>query len=164
MPRVILVVLGVAVTIYGFIDTLQSDDRDVRVMPKPFWATVIVLVPVLGALAWLVFGRPQPNEPNWWDSLSRGKFGTRATRARTTAPDDDAEFLSALEGPQLGLHTDEHRGPDTRQRDERRNRDDGPARPKPPGKDAPVRDDAPAHDDTRECKDDRTPPDDTPGR
>lgn len=99
MARVLLVLAGVAVTIYALVDAAQSHDADVRVMPKPYWMTVVVLVPVLGALAWLAWGRPAPDEPSWWEALARGRFGTRATSTRTSAPDDDPSFLAALGDP-----------------------------------------------------------------
>jgi hypothetical protein len=96
MARVLLVLAGVAITIYALVDAAQSHDADVRVMPKPYWLTLIILVPVLGALAWLAWGRPAPDQPSWWEALARGRFGTRATPSRTSAPDDDPAFLAAL--------------------------------------------------------------------
>jgi hypothetical protein len=99
MARVLLVLAGVAVTIYALVDAVRADDANVRVMPKPYWVTLVILVPVLGALAWLTWGRPVPDQPNWWEDLARGRFGTRATPGRDSAPDDDPGFLAALDDP-----------------------------------------------------------------
>lgn len=99
MARVLLVLAGVAVTIYALVDAVRADDADVRVMPKPYWVTLVILFPVLGALAWLIWGRPVPDQPNWWEALARGRFGTRATPGRDSAPDDDPGFLAALDDP-----------------------------------------------------------------
>lgn len=99
MARVLLVLAGVAVTIYALVDAVRADDANVRAMPKPYWVTLVILLPVLGALAWLTWGRPAPDQPSWWEALARGRFGTRATPGRDSAPDDDPGFLAALDDP-----------------------------------------------------------------
>ncbi|MCC3281370.1 MULTISPECIES: PLD nuclease N-terminal domain-containing protein [Arthrobacter] len=88
MPRLVLlgVIVVAAVIIYAVIDCLMSSAREVRSISKPAWLATIVLLPVLGAILWFLFGRPgRRPEPR-----------PRANR-HPTAPDDDPEFLRNLE-------------------------------------------------------------------
>lgn len=65
-------------------------------MPRALWVTVILLVPLAGAIAWFAFGRPR--------SLRTRRGGWRAAiglpgRAGPLAPDDDPAFLRSLQPP-----------------------------------------------------------------
>lgn len=79
LPGILLVVLA----IYCWIELAQSDARDVRQLPRGLWA-LFIFVPLFGPVAWLVYGRPNGEE--------NPPAPTR-TRPRTTAPDDDPDFL-----------------------------------------------------------------------
>lgn len=87
MLRVVFIAIVVFATIYALVDCVQTDRRQVRVMPKPVWL-LAVLVPVAGPLAWFLAGRATaPGGP------SRGSGG-RPTGPR--GPDDDPDFLRRL--------------------------------------------------------------------
>jgi len=86
MGRVLPVVLGVALIIYAFIDCVRTPPRLMPPgLPKPVWLLVIALVPLIGALAWLLVSRLPAQ------GTSRGR------RPRPVAPDDDPEFLANLD-------------------------------------------------------------------
>ena len=84
MLRAVLAALSVGLTVYAIIDCARTGSTEVRALPKPLWLLVVVLLPVLGPVAWLVAGRsrrgPSPAPPS-----------------RPVAPDDDPEFLRELE-------------------------------------------------------------------
>ena len=82
LPFVIPVVLA----IYCWIELAQSDPRDVRLVPRWVWAFVIV-VPLVGAITWLVYGRPNGEE--------QAPTAPRQ-RPRPMSPDDDPDFLRNL--------------------------------------------------------------------
>ena len=84
LPGILLVVLA----IYCWIELAQSAPRDVRQTSRGLWALLIV-VPFFGPVAWLVYGRPNGSE--------HPPAPTR-TRPRSTAPDDDPDFLRTLRG------------------------------------------------------------------
>ncbi|MCQ1945773.1 MULTISPECIES: PLD nuclease N-terminal domain-containing protein [unclassified Arthrobacter] len=86
MPRLVLfgVIIVAAVIIYAVIDCLMSRANEVRSISKVSWMFTIVLIPVLGAVLWFLFGRPSAGP------------GPREPR-RPSAPDDDPEFLRNLE-------------------------------------------------------------------
>ena len=84
MLRAVLVVLAVGLTVYALIDCARTEPHQVRALPKPIWVLVVLLLPVLGPLAWLVAGRG-----------ARGPGPARG--AGPLAPDDDPEFLREIE-------------------------------------------------------------------
>ena len=50
------------VIIYALIECAQSDKYAVRAIPKWGWLLVILLLPVVGAVLWLFFGRPRKDD------------------------------------------------------------------------------------------------------
>ena len=82
--RVLLVVLSIAIQLYGLIDCAQREDSEVRSLPRWGWLIIIVLIPTIGAVAYLVAGRPK-----------RPGGGGKKPK-RTIAPDDDPDFLRGL--------------------------------------------------------------------
>lgn len=85
MGRALPFVVVIAVTIYALVDCAQTESTSVRGLRKPWWMVVIVLLNAVGALAWLVAGRPR----------RRPGRSTPAPR-RPLAPDDDPDFLRRL--------------------------------------------------------------------
>lgn len=88
MPRLLLfgIIVVAAVIIYALIDCIMSAAREVRSISKPAWLAVILLLPLLGAGLWFLFGRPRS-----------GPGPKRPQPRHPTAPDDDPEFLRNLE-------------------------------------------------------------------
>lgn len=106
----ILFLASLAVWLYSLLDAATSDRATVRLLPKGVWVVVVLLTFIVGALAWLAWGRPRATTPRRptlgssgrtaWPSrpgrepLSGGLFGPSASRP---APDDDPEFLARLD-------------------------------------------------------------------
>ncbi|SFJ78287.1 PLDc N-terminal domain-containing protein [Cellulomonas sp. KH9] len=84
MLRYLPIVIVVALSVYCVFDVLGSDERRRRGLSRPLWL-VVVLVPLLGAVAWLLAGR----------GASQGGVARRP--AGPVAPDDDPEFLFRLD-------------------------------------------------------------------
>lgn len=84
MPRVVLVLLVVALTVYALVEAAQAHSSRVRLMPRWLWIVAILCVPVAGPVSWLLFGRP------------RGRGITGQQPPRPIAPDDDPDFLRRL--------------------------------------------------------------------
>ncbi len=85
LPGILLIVLA----IYCWIEIAQSDPRQVRQLPRGMWA-LIVLIPLVGPAAWLVYGRP-----NGSDVVQAAP----KPRPKVVAPDDDPDFLRSIRRP-----------------------------------------------------------------
>lgn len=113
MLKAMMFLLPLALTIFALIDCIQTENDDVRHLPKIGWIVVILLIVVVGPIAWLVAGRDR---------------GTAARRVRPAtagpiAPDDDPEFLRRID--------------EMRRKRARERRDDDPD--EPPGSNPPKR-------------------------
>ncbi|GGL87660.1 hypothetical protein GCM10012279_01680 [Micromonospora yangpuensis] len=82
---ILLFFVQVVCAALALISCLSAEKGTVRAMPRPAWVAVILLVPLLGWIAWFLAGRPRPVTP----------IGTRPARG-PAAPDDDPEFLRAI--------------------------------------------------------------------
>jgi hypothetical protein len=82
LPMILLVVLA----IYCWVEIVMSDPRQVRQLPRAIWA-LIVLIPLVGPIGWLVYGRPNGDTP---------RQTAPKPRPRVVAPDDDPDFLRSL--------------------------------------------------------------------
>jgi Phospholipase_D-nuclease N-terminal len=92
-----LAVIGVLFAAVALISCLSvSDKRTIRRLPRALWVLVIVLVPLVGPVAWFGLGRPRKPlrlRPGW-----RVTVGL-PDQPRTPAPDDDPDFLRSLDPP-----------------------------------------------------------------
>jgi len=62
MPDIVAGVIGIAlvfVWIYCIYDVITTNDSLVRNLPKVAWFVIVLLIPDLGSIAWLCFGRPR---------------------------------------------------------------------------------------------------------
>jgi flagellar biosynthesis/type III secretory pathway M-ring protein FliF/YscJ len=93
MARVLLYLAVLAVTIFALIDCIQTDDDKVRGIPKIGWIVLIVLIWIVGPVAWLIAGKQRSA------TAARGGFARpqqQQQQRRMLAPDDDPEFLRRL--------------------------------------------------------------------
>jgi hypothetical protein len=127
---VLLAVLALAVVIYALIECIRSRPHEVRSISKPGWILTIILVPLIGALMWFVWGRPRAG-------------GRQVQQApRPAAPDDDIAFLRTLDAQRRAKQREEELN---RKEQELKKGED----PKHGGKDKPA-----AHDDRQLSEDD----------
>ena len=100
MLRVLPFVLVIGLYVYALIDLATARSTEIRVLPRLVWLLVIIVIPVLGVIAWLAFGRPLPvrDGPRISDLLS-GRERPKGTdyRAGPVALDDDPDFLRGLD-------------------------------------------------------------------
>jgi hypothetical protein len=133
MLRVLVYVIPIILGVYAFVDCIQTEDKDVRFLPKLAWIAIIVLLWIIGPVAWLLAGRDRSR-------VGRGIAlpGTRPAGApgsqprpprRIVAPDDDPDFLQQLTR-------------DRRRREEQASREQ-PSDPTPPEHPDPPDDDGP---------------------
>jgi hypothetical protein len=94
MGRALPFLIVLVATLSALIDCLSSEREDIRGLPRPVWLLLILLVPVIGPLAWFIAGRPAS-----LDQRAGVLTGGRG-RQRVTAPDDDPDFLRGIDTTQ----------------------------------------------------------------
>ncbi|MDM7854870.1 PLD nuclease N-terminal domain-containing protein [Cellulomonas alba] len=97
MVRYLPVLIETGLLVYCLIDCVQADADRVRGLAKGWWIVLIILLPLVGGIAWLVAGRPeQPRRRDVpWPSTRTAGF-PEYERPRRLAPDDDPEFLAGM--------------------------------------------------------------------
>ena len=85
MLKALVVVAAVGLTIYCLFDVRGSAADKVRGLPRRVWF-LVVLLPVVGPLAWFTIGRPARPGP-----------GPSRPPPRIVGPDDDPDFLWQIE-------------------------------------------------------------------
>ncbi|MGA5520397.1 PLD nuclease N-terminal domain-containing protein [Streptomyces pseudogriseolus] len=90
MLRVLMFLVPLALSVYAFIDCISTKDDDIRHMPKPLWAILVLLFPLVGSISWLIAGKKR--QPAGGSARSRG-----GGRQQWVAPDDNPDFLKSLD-------------------------------------------------------------------
>jgi hypothetical protein len=86
--RVLLLLAGLALTIYAVIDCFQTDEERVKHLPRFAWVVLIVIIPWVGPLAWLLAGHER--------SLPPGRRNPKRPITGPRGPEDDPDFLRSL--------------------------------------------------------------------
>jgi hypothetical protein len=80
---VIAVIITTALTIFSIIDCSRTPESSIRALPKWAWLVIIISGPGIGALAWIIAGRPKgPGRPR--------------KNKKIIPPDDNPDFLKKL--------------------------------------------------------------------
>ncbi|MFK0258036.1 PLD nuclease N-terminal domain-containing protein [Streptomyces sp. NPDC090445] len=121
MLRLLPFLLIIALTIYAFIDCLNTPEEEVKHLPKPVWVLIILLFSIVGPVVWLAAGKQRS-----------AVGGGRARRTQWVAPDDNPEFLRSLgEEQQKNKHADGNadgnagKDPERNDKDAEKNKDAG---------------------------------------
>ncbi|MEU1213920.1 PLD nuclease N-terminal domain-containing protein [Streptomyces sp. NPDC005791] len=92
MLRALIFLLPLALTIFAFIDCLNTPEDEVKHLPKVAWVFIILLFWIVGPIVWLAAGRTRTvpgggRTPSEWH---------RRHRTTWVAPDDNPDFLKSL--------------------------------------------------------------------
>jgi hypothetical protein len=113
-----------AIWIYCLLDVIMADEYRIRNLPKMAWVMIVLFTFEIGAVAWLVAGRPQgaprslPYKGNTGRSTPAFPEYDRPGRFSATNPDDDEAFLRTVRE-----RADRQRLEAKRQREEREARE-----------------------------------------
>ncbi|MFF1922855.1 PLD nuclease N-terminal domain-containing protein [Streptomyces sp. NPDC058221] len=130
MLRALIYLLPLALTIYAFIDCLNTPEAEVKHLPKVGWVFIILLFWVVGPIVWLAAGKVR--------AASAG--GPSGRRGRWVAPDDNPDFLNSLkdekkdekkndEAKKDESHLEDWEADLRRREDELKRRESGPEAP-----------------------------------
>lgn len=83
-----LLLLGI--WIWAIFDVIATDDAMIRSLPKGMWLLLVLIMPAIGAVAWIALGRPanvgwRPGDTNY------------KTVRRTVGPEDRADWSRSPE-------------------------------------------------------------------
>jgi hypothetical protein len=59
-------IVELALLVFCLIDCIQSPEIDIRNLPKWAWLLLIIILPLVGGIAWLVVGRPLRRATTTW--------------------------------------------------------------------------------------------------
>ncbi|MFE2129613.1 MULTISPECIES: PLD nuclease N-terminal domain-containing protein [Streptomyces] len=104
MLRYLPFLLIIALTIYAFIDCLNTPEEEVKHLPKAMWVIIILLFSIVGPVVWLFAGKKRV--------VSGGGGRGPRGRSRWVAPDDNPEFLKSLREEQENKDRDRDNGKD----------------------------------------------------
>ena len=98
-----LLLLGV--WLFAIFDVISTDNASVRNLPKPLWLLLVIVLPDVGAIAWLFLGRPvRAGATGPTGSAGTGGARPAATpvrrprvRPRPSAREEEAEFRARIE-------------------------------------------------------------------
>ncbi|GAP53089.1 PLD nuclease N-terminal domain-containing protein [Streptomyces azureus] len=91
MLRVLMFLVPLALSVYAFIDCISTKDDDIRHMPKPLWAILVLLFPLVGSISWLIAGKKRSPAAEGWSGVRGG-----GRPGQWVAPDDNPDFLKSL--------------------------------------------------------------------
>ena len=87
-----------ALWVYTLIEVLGTSEAAMRALPKAAWIIIVLLLPLIGVVAWWVAGRPEgPRHPSA-SERTQPTFPeyNRPGRAAAVDPEKDEEFLKQV--------------------------------------------------------------------
>jgi hypothetical protein len=87
---VFLAAVQLVVLVLALIGSLSANR--VRTLPRAVWVLLILVIPLIGPIAYFIWGRPL-TPPSERGPIRRGS-------PRPSSPDDDAEFLRSMDTEQ----------------------------------------------------------------
>jgi len=116
--------------VYSVIDCLQTPAEELSPPSRAWWIAGIILIPVIGAVGWLLAGRPgrgrHERAPSGPDRSAGYGWTAEGVAQHPIGPDDDPEFLATL-----GRAQREQKRLLTRQEEDRRRREEQQRRDQP---------------------------------
>ncbi|MEV4330467.1 PLD nuclease N-terminal domain-containing protein [Streptomyces sp. NPDC049597] len=95
MLRALMYILPLALTIYAFIDCLNTPEDEAKHLPKLAWIFIILLFWIVGPIVWFAAGKMR-HAPAGGRTPSPFSTGYRNHRMEWVAPDDNPEFLKSI--------------------------------------------------------------------
>ncbi|HEU0104362.1 MAG TPA: PLDc N-terminal domain-containing protein [Mycobacteriales bacterium] len=84
--------------VYCVLNIITTPEAEVRHLPKLLWLVLVIVLPLVGGIAWLLVGRPQGPRASLPYKGNQGVPSAydRPGRATAASPDDDEAFLQGL--------------------------------------------------------------------
>lgn len=94
----VLALVELVLLVYCVLNVVTTPEAQVRNLPKLLWLVLVVVLPLVGGIAWLVAGRPQgrPRSVPYKGNRGVPPAPDRPRRTAASSPDDDEAFLRGL--------------------------------------------------------------------
>ncbi|MEU0563994.1 PLD nuclease N-terminal domain-containing protein [Nonomuraea sp. NPDC005983] len=92
MAGVLIGLALLAFWLYSVFDVITTPEDDVRNVPKTLWLLIVALIPLLGGIFWLMYGRPNGPGEAW-----QAQRQPASRQPAPKGPDDDPDFLRDLD-------------------------------------------------------------------
>ena len=94
----VLALVEVVLLVYCVLNIVTTPEGEVRNLPKLLWLVLVVVLPLVGGIAWLIAGRPQgpPRSLPYKGNQGVPPEYDRPGRAAAFRPEDDEAFLRRL--------------------------------------------------------------------
>lgn len=124
MPYAAVGLITLALWIFALVDIITCPEEGVRHLPKGAWLLIVILVPTIGALLWLILGRPL-YESRGPRSTTRFSEYDRPGRYVPQDPEADEAFLRGLRERAEQQRAEARRQEAARQQEADRRREQG---------------------------------------
>lgn len=94
----VLALVELVLLVYCVLNIVTTPEGEVRNLPKLLWLLLVVVLPLVGGIAWLIAGRPQGPARSLPYKGNQGvpPMYDRPGRATAFRPEDDEAFLRGL--------------------------------------------------------------------
>jgi hypothetical protein len=96
--RVLPALVELGLLVFCLIEAIQAPQDQIRNLPRWAWIVLILLVPLVGGIAWLVAGRPlrRPGAGRSVPWSAGPTAGFPEYQRPPRGPDDDSDFLAGI--------------------------------------------------------------------
>ncbi|WP_460730192.1 PLD nuclease N-terminal domain-containing protein [Nocardia heshunensis] len=124
MPYALVGLITLGLWVYCLIDIITSPETGIRHLPKGLWLLIVIFIPTLGALLWLILGRPIRESYGPRSTTSYSEYD-RPGRYVPQDPAADEAFLRGLRERAEQQRAEARRQEQARQQDLDRRREQG---------------------------------------
>jgi len=94
--RVLPYLVEIALLVFCLVDCIQSPPHLIRNLEKGWWIVIIILLPLIGGIAWLVAGRPVRTSAGGQWRIGSGFPADARPRTAYKRNEDDPAFMAEM--------------------------------------------------------------------
>ncbi|MGD9956855.1 MAG: PLD nuclease N-terminal domain-containing protein [Candidatus Nanopelagicales bacterium] len=95
MIRFLPYVVEIALLVFCLVDCISSPPHLIRNLEKGWWIVLIIILPLVGGIAWLVAGRPVRTDGGQW-RMGSGFPEAERPRPAYSRNEDDPAFMAEM--------------------------------------------------------------------
>jgi hypothetical protein len=96
MIRLLPYFIEIALLVFCLVDCIQSPPHLIRNLEKGWWIVIIIILPLIGGIAWLVAGRPVRTSSGAQWRIGSGFPADERPRTAYKRNEDDPAFMAEM--------------------------------------------------------------------